>query len=169
MKLKHSKKGLGIDDAVAAIVVIGVMGIIVFFVFYLFQHAEENKRNLQLQMEKDTIDGNRLLIEYITSIDSNGKSRADSISQLIEKKEFNTIKTDMTSYFQPKLSHLTGWKILILDSEGNIQSSLDGGDYSHSAQSYRVSSIFLPLPSQDYAILQLYYGRGYQTREFPVR
>lgn len=154
-----NKKGF-IDEAIAIIVFIFlVAGILLFFRFS--ENSKSNKTFNDIQLQKDILEGNQILTNYLTKSDEDGKNKADILADSYTKRDYEGVKKDIESYFKEKISK-PGWQIQVRDQSREIL-LVSGEGSIHSIHFYQVASILIPVKSSlllapQYLLITLSFG-----------
>ena len=149
-KIIANKRGIGIDDAVPIIIFIFVAAFVLVF-FKINEKVKSDKIIDDAQRQKDIIEGHEALIGYVTSIDNQGNSKADFISKSIAGKNYDSLKQDISEYFNKKIGNIN-WYVDVKDSSKNlVMPSITNAQYSLQEQylstqvAYQVASVYLPI------------------------
>lgn len=158
-KISRCKKGIGIDDALPLIVFILAAAFIIF-AFRINYNVKLDKTAKSIQEPKDAIYGHELLINYLSQTGAEGKSKAQTISELYLDKKYDQIKLDIQSYFKAKLEPIPRWDIDILDEYGDVLVSIRGGN-APNADKIFVNSAIIPVNSNEpsYISIRLFMSR----------
>jgi len=160
-----NKKGIAIEDTVPIIIFI-LAAAIAIFLFNFIQNTKITKSADNIQIQKDRIDGNEALLEYLKKVDENGNSKADFISKNYNEKNYDAIRRDLEAYFRLKFSNVQMWRIELYDSYGNniLRPPLRISDRSFADTELHISqvaSMTIPInsPASSILMFKIYIGR----------
>lgn len=155
----HNKKSVAFDDAMHMAVVI-LIGVILFFAFTLTEKSAEIKKTVSIQKQKEIASSQRLLMDYLSSIDFSGDLKALALARQYQNKDYDLMLSSLKVYFDSKLDKVY-WRIDIEDYRGEKISSIDGG-FARPAEIYEAASALIPLNNyeKNYFRIKLHLGRG---------
>ena len=121
----------------------------------IIKHSNESSKETEIAIGKDIVDGHIALIEYLTTIDSNGNNKVDLIEDAYEKNNLGIIKEDAQQYFDSKLEYFPSWYFTISDEKELLRASRE----KYRVNSFQVVSLYIPTKKFNNLLITLHYSR----------
>ncbi len=158
-KIFNSKKAIGIDDAVPLIIFLFIAAFVIVL-FRINEKITEDRIANDIETQKEILDGNNALIDYLRETDSRGNTNADSIAKSHASSNYDNVKKDMQAYFEKKLSHVPAWRIEVVAPSGNF--FVESSNYQFMQQKDEVAAAAIPVIGKETGTIQLalYFGKN---------
>lgn len=158
-KIYSNKKAIGIDDAVPLIIFLVIAAFVIVF-FRINEKITSNRIANDIEAQKEILDGDNVLVNYLRGFDDKGNTNADLLSKSFMKNYYDDVKKSMQAYFDKELSNIQAWHIDVTTKSNEF--FVESTDYQLTQPKDEIAIAIIPAIGKEsqYIQLVLYFGKN---------